>query len=79
MIMSTLTMPGRVDAPAGRRLSARRFDQPLTRLWSWIAHALSVRRSARALARLDDRMLRDIGLRRSGLLYATHADCERGR
>ena len=77
--MTTLTMPGRVDAPVGRPSSARRLDRMLRRLWARLAYALSVRRSAQALAQLDDRMLRDIGLRRSGSLYAAHADCERGR
>jgi uncharacterized protein YjiS (DUF1127 family) len=78
--MSTLTMLGRTDALAGKGVSDHRFNRTLTRrLMARIAHALSVRRSAQALEQLDDRMLRDIGLRRAGLFYAAHANCERGR
>jgi len=76
--MTTLTMPGRVAAPVGKTSIARSVDRTLRPLWARLAHAVSDRRSARALAQLDDRMLRDIGLRRSGPVYVAHADCERG-
>lgn len=77
--MSILTMPGRADALAGRASSGHRLDRTLARrLLARLVHALPVRQSAAALERLDERMLRDIGLRRSGLRYVTHADCEGG-
>ena len=78
--MSTLTMPGRTDALAGKGSDARRFGRTLARrLIAGLARLLSIRRSARALEQLDDRMLRDIGLQRAGLFYAAHADCNAGR
>ncbi|HJU06788.1 MAG TPA: DUF1127 domain-containing protein [Nitrospiraceae bacterium] len=39
-----------------------------------LAHELSVRRTARHLAQLDNRMLQDIGLRRTGSQYFMHRD-----
>jgi uncharacterized protein YjiS (DUF1127 family) len=39
----------------------------LTKLYGWIASALRNRQAHNELRRLDDRMLRDIGLHRSQL------------
>jgi uncharacterized protein YjiS (DUF1127 family) len=66
--MSTLTLPGSVDASAGKRMATRypnRLRALAERAIAWVARELSVRRTARVLARLDDRTLRDIGLERS--------------
>ena len=76
--MSTLTMPGPTDAPVDR-VTARRAhrlraltEQGIAR----IVHELSVWRGGRHLALLDDRMLQDIGLRRTGIHYAARRGCD---
>lgn len=76
--MSTLTMPGRTDAPVGRRVTrhAARLRALAERARARIAHELSVRQAARHLAQLDDRMLQDIGLRRTGIHYAARHGCD---
>ena len=77
--MSTLTMPGRADASAGKAMRPRMSSHLLTlaeRALARMAHELSIRRAARHLERLDDRMLHDIGLHRAGIHYATRWGCD---
>ncbi len=75
--MSTLTSLGRTDAPVGRRVTTRyveRLQALARRAVARIANELSVWRTARHLAQLDSRMLKDIGLRRTGDHYFTLRD-----
>jgi uncharacterized protein YjiS (DUF1127 family) len=77
MTMSTLTSLGRTDAPVGRRVTTRyveRLQALARRAVARIANELSVWRTARHLAQLDSRMLKDIGLRRTGDHYFTLRD-----
>ena len=48
--------------PIGRAVRGR-LD-PLARSWSWLRQCRERRRQRRALAQLDERLLRDIGLSR---------------
>jgi uncharacterized protein YjiS (DUF1127 family) len=61
--------PRKEDAmiAADRNLAApgRREVHPLDALWRWIVRTAETARQRRALARLDDRALRDIGLTRA--------------
>lgn len=78
--MSVLTMPGRVDAPVGRSVTTASLNpSPAARLMGRVAHALSIRRAARHLSRLDDRMPQDIGLQRCGIGYAVRTGRDLGR
>lgn len=74
--MTTLTPSGRNDAPVGRTATARHVDRLRAlagRVVGRITHELSAWRTARHLARLDNRMLQDIGLRRIGSTYFPHS------
>lgn len=75
--MSTLTMAGGADSRPGKGSSVRRRSQAqVSLLTAWIARRLRMWRSADSLEHLNDRLLRDIGFRRSGDFYAAHTDCE---
>ena len=74
--MSTST----IEAPVARRV-ARRADlnadswpaalaRPIRQGIAWIGSRRRLRRDVRELLALDDRILRDIGLRRSDVDYA---------
>ena len=77
--MSTLTMPGSVGTPVGRSVTTASLNPSLARLMGRIARSLSIRRAARHLPRLDDRMLQDIGLQRCGIGHAVRTGRDLGR
>ncbi len=67
-----MMMCGHAAARAARGSNVfRPASAMLRRLTAPLAQLLSVRRSERALALLDERMLRDIGLRCVGPRYLT--------
>jgi uncharacterized protein YjiS (DUF1127 family) len=73
-IMSTLTPLRRTNAPVGSRVTRHidRLQALAGRAVARIAHEISIRRTAHHLAQLDNRMLQDIGLRRTGDHYFTY-------
>lgn len=59
LVQGDSSLAGVADPGVGRTLP---FSPRLPQLWQWIAAAGARRRQRQALARLDARLLRDIGL-----------------
>lgn len=68
--MSSSTLEAALARSAGQNSWAAALARPIKRGLAWIAFRRQLRRDMRELMTLDDRTLRDIGLRRSEISSA---------